>query len=875
MAIFNKEEYAAEKRKYILGCASGNFPKLSQLNTLRTYGGELAEGDFDLAILEIDVKTKHFKKKTSKSKAAKMLSELRGYEPEQKSEYARTAVRAMADYVSSCEARSKHRKIALTLCLVFALFLLGGSAAGLWYADSSGLLYGVGSVSFTADGQTYSQSVVQYNDYVSLKLPGKAGYDIMGVRDRNTGDMLFDNAGVSKTKVEHRDLSDYSDCDLEVVYEPHVYTASTRTASGIVATAFNFTVEDRPEDILDEPQHLDGYVFDGWYTDANYKKPFSGDFMDYIDEPLVLYPHYSLDGWTITWDLQGGEMIGEGVDNYTILTDVVLPKGDIVKRRGYDLVGWAFNGKMVEYFPATNMQDITLVAVWKPQVYKVTYQANGGELDCTEEAFTIEDSLILQVPVRAAYQFDGWYTSRSYQTKVGGIEVGTVGDMTVYAKWTPITYHIEYDLDGGENSAQNPTSYTVEHNVKLLEPKRKGYRFDGWYDPYTGGYITELSATEDGDVSLVATWTAKEYAITVCPDNGQPAFKQTVTYGSNYCIVAPSIKGYTVKGFSLDGEEFPAVGVYNYDMDTVVVAHYEARQFQISYVSEGDTIHTQMVAYGKPYSLYIPPVKANYEFTGWLDNSVGGQKVFGGIFEHDTNIVLYASWMKVLTINLESGKEYTVDKTIEKVYVVGNYTGSSDNLMTDIDITVSARDTDLTMNLINVGFRGKENRTAIDCENSSYTLTILLSGTSFIEGGKGSNGADGKSGSSMNESNRNGSNGQNGGHALNVGTVIFENAVKNSSLTLKGGSGGKGGNGGVDKDRSRMWLNYVPDGGDGGNSASALNCVSYSTNGTSVSFEKGVAGGAGSAGSRGDWWCAACYGSDGKAGSQSEAITKK
>ena len=195
--------------------------------------------------------------------------------------------------------------------------------------------------------------------------------------------------------------------------------------------------------------------------------------------------------------------------------------------------------------------------------------------------------------------------------------------------------------------------------------------------------------------------------------------------------------------------------------------------------------------------------------------------------------------------------------------------------MTDICITVSMRDTDLTMNLISAGFRGKENRTAIDCENSSYTLTILLSGNSFIEGGRGRDGEDGKSGSAMNESNRDGTNGQDGGHALNCGTVIFEETVKNSSLTLKGGSGGNGGDGGVSKDRSRMWLNYTPNAGAGANSASALNCVSYSTNGATVCFEKGEAGKGGKAGSRGDWWSEACYGQNGSDGKQSEAVTKK
>ena len=104
--------------------------------------------------------------------------------------------------------------------------------------------------------------------------------------------------------MSNKDLSDYANCNLEATYEPHVYSAKVVTAKSTAMEAVTYTVEDEPEDVLDEPQQLDGYVFDGWFTDSKFKKPFTGDFMDYVDmkEPLVLYPHYSLDGWTLTWD---------------------------------------------------------------------------------------------------------------------------------------------------------------------------------------------------------------------------------------------------------------------------------------------------------------------------------------------------------------------------------------------------------------------------------------------------------------------------------------------------------------------------------------------------------------------------------------------
>ena len=46
--------------------------------------------------------------------------------------------------------------------------------------------------------------------------------------------------------------------------------------------------------------------------------------------------------------------------------------------------------------------------------------------------------------------------------------------------YTPNTYKITYNLNGGTNNSANPTSYTVLYGVSLKNPTRIGYTFDGW-----------------------------------------------------------------------------------------------------------------------------------------------------------------------------------------------------------------------------------------------------------------------------------------------------------------------------------------------------------------------------------------------------------
>lgn len=57
----------------------------------------------------------------------------------------------------------------------------------------------------------------------------------------------------------------------------------------------------------------------------------------------------------------------------------------------------------------------------------------------------------------------------------------------------PYTYNITYDLDGGTNDPNNPTSYNVLYGKDLYSPTKSGYEFLGWMRDYTNSQIT-LSA---------------------------------------------------------------------------------------------------------------------------------------------------------------------------------------------------------------------------------------------------------------------------------------------------------------------------------------------------------------------------------------------
>ena len=78
-----------------------------------------------------------------------------------------------------------------------------------------------------------------------------------------------------------------------------------------------------------------------------------------------------------------------------------------------------------------------------------------------------------------------------------------------------ITYSIRYELDGGVNNTDNPDYYYADNPyVKLSDPSKEGYIFDGWYLSETGGEAVTETTKLQGDIDLYARWK-KDYVPTL------------------------------------------------------------------------------------------------------------------------------------------------------------------------------------------------------------------------------------------------------------------------------------------------------------------------------------------------------------------------
>ena len=116
-------------------------------------------------------------------------------------------------------------------------------------------------------------------------------------------------------------------------------------------------------------------------------------------------------------------------------------------------------------------------------------------------------------------------------------------------------YDIVYELNGGTNAANAPTSYVEGVGVTLPVATKAGLIFGGWYQQadFSDTAITEIDAAATGDVTLYAKWDAITYTVTFHMNDGTSVVYATRTVVENTSMGAslPSAPtrtdGYTFK----------------------------------------------------------------------------------------------------------------------------------------------------------------------------------------------------------------------------------------------------------------------------------------------------------------------------------------
>ena len=203
--------------------------------------------------------------------------------------------------------------------------------------------------------------------------------------------------------------------------------------------------------------------------------------------------------WPITIDANSNAIIGAS-DGYRILHNV--------------------NSNRFKLYNSATSTSMLLpqLYVWAEKVYKLRYDANGGEnAPAAQPAVAGEATVTSSVPTAPTGKvFDKWTDDAEGEGTVyavGDVVDLSSADVTLYAQWRdPATYTVSYDANGGSGVMDDDAEQTEgsQYTIKDNAFTRAGYLFTGWkaYDAseaeltITSGKITIPAS----NVTIKAQW---------------------------------------------------------------------------------------------------------------------------------------------------------------------------------------------------------------------------------------------------------------------------------------------------------------------------------------------------------------------------------
>lgn len=297
-----------------------------------------------------------------------------------------------------------------------------------------------------------------------------------------------------------------------------------------------------------------------FYTDASCETEY--DLTQKVESDLVLYVKVLAASGNIWYVLNGGTNSADNPFYYVSTSAITLSDPT---REDFTFAGWYFDEDFDTLFTGIaqgRTGDITVYAKWVSnqlpsiEAYaNITYVLNDGTNNASNPAmYFYGETTALYNPTYSGKAFLGWYLTSDFSgSAITEISASATGDITLYAKWGETTATITYVLNGGVNASANPATYNIGETTMINAATRAHYDFLGWYlnEDFSGDAITEIAATQNGNITLYAKWSTRYITITYVLDGGENATENIakVENGTMFNLANPTKAGFEFMGW--------------------------------------------------------------------------------------------------------------------------------------------------------------------------------------------------------------------------------------------------------------------------------------------------------------------------------------
>ena len=518
----------------------------------------------------------------------------------------------------------------------------------------------VHTLSFNANSGTGTMAPISFKYGEAFHLPAntfqKLGYSFGGWKKDNP----------DATNISYGDENEFtgpdSDVNLYAKWTMVTYTLTTNPTGGTLATANpeNYTVETATF-TLNNPTRT-GYTFLGW-TGSNGDTPQTSVTIAKGSTGNKNYAAvWEADVYNLSYDIGEGTIVEENPETYTIESPTFTLNNPI--RTGYTFDGWTGSNGETPQTIVTILLGSTgernFYANWTADTYTISCDLKGGSLaTANPENYTIETATFtLNNPTRTGYIFTGWTGSNSSDTPQTTVTIakGSTGNKSYTANWSPITYAVAFDANGGEGTMPSVSGVAYDTEITLPDSTftRTGHTFQGWalstdateYEYRKNQKVSNLTAEDGATVTLYAFWSVNAYTITFDSAGGSPVDPITLPFGTE--VTAP--QNPTREGYSFDGWS-PAIPETMPAKNQTLTATWHPNAITVTFYRNGGTEGTDMdpitVNYGE--EVHLPKCtfqKTGYHFVGWSRTADGAatigdeNAITGGV----NNVDLFAVW---------------------------------------------------------------------------------------------------------------------------------------------------------------------------------------------------------------------------------------